>query len=375
MVTLADFGVVASPDRTQTDAIQRAVDAAAAKGGTLYVPPGIYRSGTLRLRSNLAIYLAPGAIIKGTGRLDDYPRGRTGHVQIELVDGADVRVFGRGVIDGNGFALRNQFLPDRGKGRAKMLVAHNSRGLVMEDIILRDSAVWCVHTRQSRDMQFRNLKIISVARSETGPDTSHNTDAFDPDNSSNIVIENNFISVDDDAIAVKLTGGERADMSNVVFRNNVIWTMCAALKIGTEVMGGFTVRDVAFENNDVVHAESAMVVQAYRGGYVDGVRWVGNHIERVAAVPNDSPHRKSALIYLNTRSADNFGGIRNALIKDNTFEGFSAADAPSMIRANGPAQRVDGVTIENLVIAGEHRTSAEAARIHIDPSARNVQFR
>jgi polygalacturonase len=369
---LTDLGVASSPHLVQTSEIQEALNIVASKSGTLYVPRGMYLSGTLRLPSNLILYLAPGSIIKGTAQLEDYESGSGGLAQLRMDNANNVRIFGRGVIDNNGFTLRNQFLPDRGKGRTKMLVANRCKELVIEGIILRDSGVWCIHPMESSNMRFENLKIISVARSETGPDTSHNTDAFDPDNSSTIVMENNFISVDDDAIAVKLKSGRRTDMHDIVFRQNVIWNVCSALKIGTEVHD-FTVRDVLFENNDIIHTDTAIVVQCYRGGYVDGVTWTGNHFEQVGTIPNESPHRKGADFYINTRSESSFGEVRNLFIKDNTFEKFSKQ--PSMIRANGKKQLVENVVIENLVMANQRRSSPEASQIEIDRSVKNVEFR
>jgi polygalacturonase len=368
---LTDFGVVSSADVTQTEKIQQAIDAVAAKQGTLCVPPGIYLSGMLQLHGHMQLYLSPGAIIKGTARMEDYQGGRDGSAQFRLTERENVRIFGRGVLDNNGYTMRNQFLPDREPGRVRMFVMRKCQDVLVEDIILRDSGVWCFHMIESTDMQFRNLKIISISRSEAGPDTNHNTDAFDPDNSSNILMENNFISVDDDPIAIKLKGGQRRDMSNIIFRDNVIWTMCSALKIGTEVHD-YTIRDVLFENNDVVHTDTGIVVQCYRGGYVDGVQWINNYFERVGVVANNSPHRKGADIYINSRSNDSFGEIRNLLIKDNTFERFS--DLPSRIHAKGPTQVVDGVVFDNLMIAGKKRDSAEAARIKIDRDVRNVKF-
>ena len=45
-------------------AIQKAIDAAAAaKGGAVYLPPGDYTSGTLRLRSHVNIYIESGATL------------------------------------------------------------------------------------------------------------------------------------------------------------------------------------------------------------------------------------------------------------------------------------------------------------------------
>jgi polygalacturonase len=369
---LTSLDVVSSNSLTQTEQIQNALNATAARGATLFVPPGIYRTGTLELPSNLNLYLAPGAILKGTAQTKDYQRKRGEPAQLLLDNARNVRIFGRGTIDNNGLAMRAQFLPDRDQGRVRMLLARNCRNVTVEGIVLRDSAVWCVHTVESRDMKFRNLKIISVSRAETGPDTSHNTDGFDPDNSSNILIEDNFISVDDDAIAVKLARGKRRDMRNVIFRDNVIWTTCSALKIGTEVHD-FTVRNVLFANNDIIHADTGIVVQCYRGGYVDGARWIGNHFEQVGTVANNSPHRKGANIYINAQSRDNFGGIRNLHIKDNSFERFS--ERRSMIRAAQPNQVVENVWFENLQIAAERRITAKAAEIAVDQDAVSVEFR
>ncbi|HYD83671.1 MAG TPA: hypothetical protein VEA63_06450, partial [Opitutus sp.] len=74
VISVGEFGVVSDPQKTQTEALQRAIDQVAETRGVLHVPPGIYRTGRLLLRSNLSLYLAPGAIIKGTGKLADYPR-------------------------------------------------------------------------------------------------------------------------------------------------------------------------------------------------------------------------------------------------------------------------------------------------------------
>lgn len=369
---LTDFDVTPDAPETQTKEIQHAINAVASEGGVLVVPKGVYLSGTLNLPSNSTLYLEPGALIRGTTQLADYPRGPGGMAQLRLDGIENVRILGRGVIDNNGLAMRAQFLPDRKRGRVKMLVARRCRNVLVEDVVLRDSGVWCVHPFESNNLTFRNLKIISVSRAETGPDTSHNTDAFDPDNSSNILIEDNFMSVDDDAIAVKLANGERRDMRDVVFRNNVIWTTCAALKIGTEVFG-HTVHDVTFAGNDVIHADSGIVVQCYRGGYVDGAKWIDNHFEQIGLVPNSSPHRKGLDIYVNSGSRESFGEIRNLLLSRNSFERRNPR--PSMIRATGSKHIVENVSIEQLEIDGEIADSLTNAQLKVDRSAKRIRLR
>jgi polygalacturonase len=65
---------VADSSTMNTAAFERAMKArAAAGGGIVYVGPGEYLSGPIVLGSNTGLYLAPGAIVKGSPRLEDYP--------------------------------------------------------------------------------------------------------------------------------------------------------------------------------------------------------------------------------------------------------------------------------------------------------------
>lgn len=371
--SLMDLGVRSDATLNQTAVLQRAIDVVAAKQGVLLVPPGIYRAGRLLLRSHLSLYLSPGAVIKGTGCLEDYPRAQ----QVHAEDTENVRIFGRGVIDGHGLTLRR----DAGNtmpSRVRLVTTLRSRHFSMDDVILREAGVWCVHPVESDDLRFSNLKIISQTRAEwAGPADNwegSNTDGFDPDNSSRVLIENCFISCDDDAIAVKLRNGTRRDMEDIVFHRNVVWTMCSALKIGTEITG-HTVRNVLFDDNDIINADVGIAVWCWRGGTVDGAQWINNRFEAIGVVLKESPHKKETNIRITIRNVNNegLGHIRNLLIKDNTFERFSPNDA--MLQGGDDAHLVENVVFENLVIAGRKRVDDEQARMTVSRFTRNVSFR
>ncbi|MBR6791174.1 MAG: right-handed parallel beta-helix repeat-containing protein [Oscillospiraceae bacterium] len=69
---ILDFGACVS-DRLQTKAIQSAIDACFLNGGgRVVVPCGIFRTGGIRLRSDVELYLKSGAILKGSRDPDDY---------------------------------------------------------------------------------------------------------------------------------------------------------------------------------------------------------------------------------------------------------------------------------------------------------------
>src|SRR5262249_50287261 len=67
------FGAGGDGRALDSPAINRAIEAAFnTGGGTVYVPPGVYRSGTIILKSNVTLYVEAGATILGSTKIDDY---------------------------------------------------------------------------------------------------------------------------------------------------------------------------------------------------------------------------------------------------------------------------------------------------------------
>ena len=62
---ITDFGAVVS-DALQTEAIQKTIDTCfLAGGGRVVVPAGAFRTGCIRLRSNVTLYLESGPELSG----------------------------------------------------------------------------------------------------------------------------------------------------------------------------------------------------------------------------------------------------------------------------------------------------------------------
>ena len=115
-----DYGAIADGKSKSTDAIRRAIDAAAlAGGGTIFFPPGQYLTGPIRLKSNITLFVEAGAVLKFSTDFDDYlPMVRTrwegtevmGFSPLIYADKAEnIAIQGRGVLDGQGETWWNYF--------------------------------------------------------------------------------------------------------------------------------------------------------------------------------------------------------------------------------------------------------------------------
>jgi hypothetical protein len=153
-----------------TAAIQAALDACRdAGGGQVTFPAGRYLSGTIHLRSKVALWLEAGATLVGTTNLNDYrqpavpdfmPEAKWGKWHRALLLGEnleDVTLAGPGVIDGN------NVIDPTGEERMRgphTLVFVNSRRVTVRDVTFLDSANYAVFFQVSDDVEFRNVKFV-----------------------------------------------------------------------------------------------------------------------------------------------------------------------------------------------------------------------
>jgi len=169
-IDVRSAGAIGDGHAIDTPAIQKAVDACAgAGGGRVLFPPGQYISGTIRLRSGVALQLEPGARITGTTNLELYsqphppefmPEARWGKWHRALIVGEnvdDIGITGPGVIDGN-----KVFDPT---GEEKMRGPHgiilvNCHRFTLRDVTIVDAANYAVFAEISDDLEIRNVKII-----------------------------------------------------------------------------------------------------------------------------------------------------------------------------------------------------------------------
>ncbi|MBL9215619.1 MAG: hypothetical protein JNG83_09100 [Opitutaceae bacterium] len=378
VTNVLDYGVDPTGGRLDTARLQRAIDEVAARKGTLYVPPGVYLTGALVLKSNLTLYLAGGSRLLFSDNPDDYPqepgtdeklivydsdlwfrlnRTDASYRRSLLIDEArHVRVAGRGILDGRGKILR----PLRA---ISFVFVRKSADVVFEGITLLDSPQYNAHVLVSERVTFRNVKIIS-------DQSVHNTDGIDPDSSKDVLIDRCFLFTADDGVSPKATRqtGLGGDLERLTVRNCVFLSQTSATKFGNETFGGVQ-RDILFENNDILEADRAITISTLDGYGYENVRFIDTRIERLLPLKRTFPLQ----IQVRRRNpAGQAGWVHNVLFRNLTIE--QEYPRPSQIAGLDENHEVRGVRFENLVIAGKVRLSAAEANIVIGPHARDITF-
>ncbi len=216
---VTNHGVVSSPTLDQTGVIQTVLNS----GGSIYFPSGIYRTGRLTNRSDTSVYLAPGAVIKGT---DTY----TNTEFLYLYGQQNFHLAGLGVIDPNG--LINTLATGHG------FQMELSTNVTIDDVLFRNSNSWMLPIRRSSQVQFHNLKIFS------------GKDGIDPDGSTDVLIEGTLGQSIDDGLCIK-SSFSGFSCQNVTMRDCIVFSCASALKIGTETYYG-NVTDITWDNCDAI---------------------------------------------------------------------------------------------------------------------------
>ncbi len=225
---VTDFGAVAGGPDLNTTAIQSAIDTVARKGGgTVVIPAGVFRSGSLFLKSGVGLYLEAGAVLQGSENIEDYPKLPTrieGHFEpwrmaLVNVQGLEhVRIGGPGTLDGRGHVFWRAFCQRRKENpkctnleveRPRLLFIERCSDVRVEGLRLQDSGFWNLHLYRCRDVVIDGLRITipSASADLRGP----STDGIDVDSSQDVIIRRCYISTGDDNIALKGSKGPHAD--------------------------------------------------------------------------------------------------------------------------------------------------------------------
>lgn len=308
-VAAAPYHAKGDGKTVNTLAIQRAIDDCGADQ-TVYFPRGVYLTGSLRLHSDMELYLADGAVLRGTAEPEDYLpriRSRFEGTEMECLSGLlnlgtldhsadpssrNVVIRGKGTIEGGGRLLAERVIEaererlkdylerlgsrigeyeneDTIPGRVRPRLIHicNAENVTISGITVKNGASWNVHMIYSRNIVTCGCTFYSR--------NIWNGDGWDPDSSRDCTIFGCTFDTGDDAVAVKSgKNPEGNEINRPCEHIRIFDCRCAfghGFALGSEMSGG--IKDVKIWNCDLENSANGIEIKGTRkrGGYVRDV--------------------------------------------------------------------------------------------------------
>lgn len=259
---VCDYGAVADGVSLNTAAIQAALDACAAVGGgCVTVPSGVYKCGTLWLRSRVELHLESGAVLLASDNLEDYnaedayeqnwgcpSEDWQGKHLIIAHEAEGCAISGRGTVDGNCHAFvekdcdystyQNGYNWSNGKSRLRnpaqprpgqLICFIECREVAVQDITIRNSPCWSCFLHGCEYVQVRGVRVHN-------PLWMLNSDGIDIDTCRCVTVSDCIIETGDDAITLRASTRRLKNKAlcceHVTVTNCVLYTGVCAFRIG-----------------------------------------------------------------------------------------------------------------------------------------------
>ena len=274
---ITDYGVGTDSTIVQTAAIQKVIDTAASNGGgAIVVPKGTFLSGALFFKQGTNLIIEEGGKLKGSDRIHDFPiletriEGQTCKYFTALVNADNINGFtiaGKGTIDGNGhhywdeFWIRRQWNPEctnKDAQRPRLVYISNCKNVTVQDVHLVNSPFWTNHLYRSDHVRFLDCLIYAPTSGLKAP----SSDAIDIDVCHDVLVDGCYMSVNDDAIAIKGGKGTWADKDpnngpnyNIIIQNCRYGVVHGCLTLGSESL---TDRNIILRNIEVNEANRVL---------------------------------------------------------------------------------------------------------------------
>lgn len=306
----------------------------------VYFGPGVHKPEKIVLGSNQILYLAGGSFVKAE----------------VLAEGSNIRILGRGILDGSDWEWR--------KGPVGSLISiRNSANVEVSGVTLRGSSHWTIVPRSSRDVTIRNVKLCNSR--------VQNDDGINPCNSQNVLITDCFIRSDDDCVALKGLDfrGDNSNVENITVENSILWCDRARIfLLGHESRAAF-MRNITLRNLDIIHFTMTPFLlepgedMRLEAVTIEDIRIHGEgqrELVRLRPVVNQYMRNKVP------------GFIRDVRFRNVTLDG-SPGEYLIQIQGADAEHDVRDVTFENVSILGSPLMK-ESARLRVGEWTSGVRF-
>ncbi|MBN1411169.1 MAG: hypothetical protein JW969_10005 [Spirochaetales bacterium] len=235
VVNILDYGVDNNNNSENTALIQKAIDEISKNPAKsiLYFPDGVYKTATLHIKDDVQLYLSGGAVLRSTGRKEDYPeydpeKSCIDSFFIKSAGAVRWKIFGRGVIDPWALSTTDGRRVKKVWDLSLKLFgiwADRADSASVEGVLIREATAWAVNFNRSSNIHIRHTKTLSF------PLLVH-SDGIHLAGCHNALVEDCFTHSGDDAFVVT-PRHEKSDNHNIIFRNCVAgWVNTNMIRIG-----------------------------------------------------------------------------------------------------------------------------------------------
>jgi hypothetical protein len=330
-----------------TAAIQKAIDDVSAKGGgTVLLPPGLYRSGKLALREKVRLHLTGGAALKFPDHVSegfDYEKGhkdlQPGLYFISITGTRHAAITGNGMIDCNGETVKG---PDGKRRYVSALGGTHAADLTLEGITIIDGSSWTVVPAFCSRLLISDIKIVNSL-------LLYENDGIDPVSCQDVLVDHCFVLATDDAFCPKPGGigthgggvkpGPATGLRDVIFNDCTAWTRAAGCKVGRQ--SATPALNLVFKNSRILACSRGCAVD-HDGGTAPfrNILFQGLQIDRCGSFP------------FSVESKDP-GPIRDITYQSVSLGMEKGKMKPARFEGNAEAVPVEGIRIIDCTVRGE----------------------
>lgn len=375
-ITAAPYNADNTGSTLMTSTIQNSIDdRSAAGGGTVYFPAGIYKIGNnIALKSNVTLYLAAGAVLRGSTNRDDYtwysgsPPNQGPQNFVINGNVSNVAFKGRGMIDANSTILVGGSGDGFGTYR-KGIIASGQSGasrpsnIVIQGITVKDATTWTLNIEDAVNVVIRNVKMLNDY------DWVH-SDGYDICSCDTALVDNCLAVTGDDAFDAKGTSSN--PMLNITYSTCVAFShRGCGVKIGNQATG--VGNGIHFTNIDAVECYRGMSISHDEGSalytnlYFDKVR-----VETIYNSGTGGEYQVAPFVFW-TYSSGGDGPVNEVSVIGCYIENCN--DFKGIIQGNSTNSIVSSVAFQGLKMDGLAITSTNyATKINIGANTTNITF-
>ena len=319
-----------------------------------FIGPGEWTMDAVALQSGQTLYLSGGAVL---------------HSIVSANNAENIRICGRGMIDGSDYPAWNQ----AGSYARVPIDLNHCKNVTAEGIILVNSNCWNFNSYSSKNVRIDNVKIISGRQ---------NGDGFTFQSCTDHVVTNCFARTWDDSLVIKNYSGSTRGIS---FSNIQIWTdLAQSMEIGYETDKGLTldpeISEVLFENITVLYNFHKPVISIHNAddAYIHDITYKNIVVEN-AMMQGDNGNNKELIEMTLQKNGnwstvkDEYGWIDNVLIDGLTVVNTADGKVPaSRFVGHNEEKRITNVTLQNVMILGEPITDLDALHASVNEFCENI---